>query len=244
MPLATKNNALILKDGKIAENCGCCGDWYCCLSTQCPTSVITGVDVEIYGATDSSVSIQGVLREYRPSGCNLPPGTDLYWRSDNFTPMSQLNGLVSLNKVSESDWEYQFPNDGAGCSGPLLRAVVLGLSVNLSLTYPYYFFDQKRLNTPPPSKSLSDMTCTEVSSGVGDPCHSAPFLVSSRLTTTQAASGSVPLSSCLSPSGGIAIYDNPSLLRSIGSSFYGPERTSTETGSAYYGMKLTVRVGA
>jgi len=25
MPLATKNNALIVKDGKIAENCGCCG---------------------------------------------------------------------------------------------------------------------------------------------------------------------------------------------------------------------------
>ena len=29
MPLATKNNALILKDGLLAENCGCCGGWYC-----------------------------------------------------------------------------------------------------------------------------------------------------------------------------------------------------------------------
>lgn len=29
MPLATKNNAIILKDGKLAENCGCCGGWYC-----------------------------------------------------------------------------------------------------------------------------------------------------------------------------------------------------------------------
>jgi len=28
MPLATKNNALIVKDGKIAENCDCCG-WVC-----------------------------------------------------------------------------------------------------------------------------------------------------------------------------------------------------------------------
>jgi hypothetical protein len=25
MPLATKNNAIIVKDGKLAENCGCCG---------------------------------------------------------------------------------------------------------------------------------------------------------------------------------------------------------------------------
>jgi hypothetical protein len=29
MPLATKNNALIVKDGKLAEDCGCCGGWYC-----------------------------------------------------------------------------------------------------------------------------------------------------------------------------------------------------------------------
>jgi hypothetical protein len=29
MPLATKNNAIIVKDGKLAENCGCCGGWYC-----------------------------------------------------------------------------------------------------------------------------------------------------------------------------------------------------------------------
>ena len=29
MTLATKNNAIIVKDGKLAENCGCCGGWYC-----------------------------------------------------------------------------------------------------------------------------------------------------------------------------------------------------------------------
>jgi hypothetical protein len=28
-PIATKNNAIILKDGKLAEDCGCCGAWYC-----------------------------------------------------------------------------------------------------------------------------------------------------------------------------------------------------------------------
>jgi hypothetical protein len=41
-PIATKNNAIILKDGKLAENCGCCEEWYCdqqygacCNGTQC-----------------------------------------------------------------------------------------------------------------------------------------------------------------------------------------------------------------
>jgi hypothetical protein len=29
MPLATKDNAIIIKDGKLAENCDCCGPWYC-----------------------------------------------------------------------------------------------------------------------------------------------------------------------------------------------------------------------
>jgi hypothetical protein len=32
MPLATKNNAIIIKDGKLAENCDCCGGWYCDVS--------------------------------------------------------------------------------------------------------------------------------------------------------------------------------------------------------------------
>jgi hypothetical protein len=38
MPLAVKNNALIVKDGKIAENCGCCGGWYC---YKCPSGYDT-----------------------------------------------------------------------------------------------------------------------------------------------------------------------------------------------------------
>jgi hypothetical protein len=29
MPLATKNGSLIVKDGKLAESCGCCDEWVC-----------------------------------------------------------------------------------------------------------------------------------------------------------------------------------------------------------------------
>jgi hypothetical protein len=39
MPLATKDNAIIVKDGKLAENCDCCGGWYCykdCSRPTCP----------------------------------------------------------------------------------------------------------------------------------------------------------------------------------------------------------------
>jgi hypothetical protein len=35
MTLATKSGSLIVKDGKLAENCGCCGGWYC-YTESCP----------------------------------------------------------------------------------------------------------------------------------------------------------------------------------------------------------------
>jgi hypothetical protein len=49
MTLATKNNALIVKDGKIAENCGCCGGWYCykqcdsCKTGAIPSAIRTSI---------------------------------------------------------------------------------------------------------------------------------------------------------------------------------------------------------
>jgi hypothetical protein len=38
MPLATKNNAIIVKNGRLAENCDCCGDWYCVGPYGCCTT--------------------------------------------------------------------------------------------------------------------------------------------------------------------------------------------------------------
>jgi len=35
MTLATKNGSIIVKDGKLAEDCGCCGGWYC-YTPECP----------------------------------------------------------------------------------------------------------------------------------------------------------------------------------------------------------------
>jgi hypothetical protein len=47
MPLATKNNAIIVKDGKLAEDCGCCGGWYCCASRSCLPDHINSIQVSI-----------------------------------------------------------------------------------------------------------------------------------------------------------------------------------------------------
>jgi len=45
--IATKNNALIVKDGLLAENCGCCGGWVCCASRSCLADDITSIKVSI-----------------------------------------------------------------------------------------------------------------------------------------------------------------------------------------------------
>jgi hypothetical protein len=47
MPLATKNNALIVKDGLLAENCGCCGGWYCCADPACAVGDIKTATISI-----------------------------------------------------------------------------------------------------------------------------------------------------------------------------------------------------
>jgi hypothetical protein len=47
MPLATKNGAIIVKDGKLAENCGCCGEWYCCMDSKCVSDAIKSVSATI-----------------------------------------------------------------------------------------------------------------------------------------------------------------------------------------------------
>jgi len=65
MPLATKNNAIILKDGKLAQDCGCCGGWYCykqcdsCKSGKIPAYVRTSIT---YTMGDGSTTFSMRLR--------------------------------------------------------------------------------------------------------------------------------------------------------------------------------------
>lgn len=58
MPLATKNNAIIVKDGKLAENCGCCGCG-ACLSGTVPTTIRVQFTLT---ANDGMVSFEVPLR--------------------------------------------------------------------------------------------------------------------------------------------------------------------------------------
>lgn len=59
MTIATRNGAIIVKDGKLAEDCACCGGWWCydetcnsCQSGQYPSAINTRIDMTVNdGAT-------------------------------------------------------------------------------------------------------------------------------------------------------------------------------------------------
>jgi len=69
MPIATKNNAIIVKDGSIAENCGCCGGWYC-WSCDCGLSSVslTITGFQSFNESLFNPSINGTYTMQHPSG--------------------------------------------------------------------------------------------------------------------------------------------------------------------------------
>ena len=75
MTLATKNGSLIVKDGLLAENCGCCGGWYCCAERNCFPDQITSIAVTIQAEDwyDSSALFTNGFRGSLASGQYILP---------------------------------------------------------------------------------------------------------------------------------------------------------------------------
>jgi hypothetical protein len=60
MPIATKNNAIIVKDGKLAENCECCGGWYC--DSVCQEVTRRGLTVSVSLENVTPVGIDPLIK--------------------------------------------------------------------------------------------------------------------------------------------------------------------------------------
>ena len=80
--LATKNGSLIVKDGKLAESCGCCGDqWYCygCPELCLPCGNAFGVAFTINTSTckssgdDVNVTLNGSVDISTSGGYSVSP---------------------------------------------------------------------------------------------------------------------------------------------------------------------------
>jgi hypothetical protein len=98
MTLALKNGAVIVKDGKLAEDCGCCG-WYCDggdLSCKCLPTAISSVSI--------SVTASDFIRHsrYRDSRGTL-------WYLSFLSVAAHLNGTHSLTPdTSKTFWTKSF----------------------------------------------------------------------------------------------------------------------------------------
>jgi len=112
MTIATKNGAIIVKDGKLAENCGCCGDWYCCPSNLCPQDAIASVTVTLATVDYLEWAKQGYS------------GNTWFHTSLGFLG-SLYNGSHALTKQSSgTQWLKTFPaQPDASCTASLLFSV-------------------------------------------------------------------------------------------------------------------------
>jgi hypothetical protein len=128
MPLATKNNSIIIKDGKLAENCGCCGGWYCCADKAClakPSSVTLSVVAEDFYAQYSATDNFGA---YQSSACFFG---------------SAINGTHTLTSITptggySSAWQKTFSAAPSGCA-PSVFTLMLAADSRIAFDFYYTF---------------------------------------------------------------------------------------------------------
>lgn len=99
MPLATKNGSLIVKSGSLAENCNCCGGWYCyCDSDPCGLYSAWGLTP----TTTATVTFSGIKTTGLPvwSNGSLVSG-GVSWAKK---PGVALNTTMCLSQVPRYWW--------------------------------------------------------------------------------------------------------------------------------------------
>ena len=202
MPLATKNNAIILKDGKLAENCGCCGGWYCCAAIAgCPE--LLKITATIAASDSSGTWLYSNGRCYNQFGVKVSesPISKAAQRILNAGILSGTHDLVLQGGGANGMATYRkdFQSDGAGCGGAFVYVTTFqnGDFQCVLNANEYHWQEQVLSATPPQLKELADMKCgTEGSGGQSDNC-SASYLFSRRSNNAVVLSGKIDNFLCL-----------------------------------------------
>jgi hypothetical protein len=177
MTIATKNGSIIVKDGKLAENCGCCGGWYCCadLPATC-------------GGADFAKSVTVVVTtgaDYVKVEQSVNRGIDCAQRwsakAVSITPSSLYAGTFQLSRSGDNQWRYNYPPDAAGCVGSLVLDIinvsgVVGYSFawRLDLIHHAYVWQKNDLTLPSDTKTLSQMQCSPAATPTVQGCYTSP----------------------------------------------------------------------
>jgi hypothetical protein len=205
MTLATKNGSIIVKDGKLAENCECCGGWYCCFSSDCASDSIKSAAVTISAADYLQWTRQVAFR----STGNLYINTSFGFLG------SAYSGTFALEKQTNSPtWTKVFtPSPHSTCVADLTLTVGRN---SWSLVFRYSYLAYRSFTATPEYKELSQMVCQ----GVPD-FTSGAYPDSSGPQISQVQSGSVEQCASL-------LYTNPPLsFRAV----VPPQRPSIEFSS-------------
>jgi hypothetical protein len=161
MTLATKDGSLIVKDGNLAENCGCCGGWYCCFSPACFADSINTVS--------ATVAVQDYLVQ-RYTGAYILPGVFSYQHASVGIVGSMYNGTFSLPRIGMTNvWRYDFPSQRS-CTGYIqLSANQYGWTTTFAwsvVSYVMYTQSQQPMSASSilaagTYKELADMSCIQ-----------------------------------------------------------------------------------
>jgi hypothetical protein len=170
MTLATKNGSLIVKDGKIAENCGCCGDWYCyceddCNTTpacsyclgSCPPHKAPNSFTATIAASDYINRVMGKVYYDLNGRQGLGVGLVSYFKG------SAISGTHTMSRVSATEYRVDLPSS-ADCSASRLG----GSYLLFNMSACFFQLRVRRLHesslanfpadTPP--KAVGDLDCT------------------------------------------------------------------------------------
>jgi len=250
MPLATKNGSLIVKDGKLAENCNCCGGWYCCSGAAlCPETLQVSVSISASDVTGIYTRVGASCQGSLSSGTVSRTAVNIHHLSalagnHTLTRVSLVNGVLVFRKEITSDL--------AGCSGASVNVTIYGTSgFDFFLTsYEYHWQQQVLSATAPAPLPISQMLCNTSGSMPDDCTAQAAY---SRAAMSPSTRLGIPLvSSCIPESQTIEVREASSVRQpffntNVGdrndTTLTGGTASTTYTGFGYIVSRITISVG-
>lgn len=168
MNIATQGGKIILKDGQLAEDCACCGGWYCCTLEACAIASAVTVTVD----TACGGDLVGTSKQFTPWGTGDTlyggaTGPGYYRYRQTIVPVSAFKGTHQLTRQPEDPLNPSLAvfsknvTDAAG--GTISMRVEIGVSsrgggaIVLFITFPNHGWAKNTLDDSLGFKTTSQM---------------------------------------------------------------------------------------
>jgi hypothetical protein len=148
--IGTKNGSVIVKNGSAAENCNCCGGWYCYLDDSQTDSQYA---MKSLASATVTISSQNYIKWAKNTWFY---GTE--YTSEGFAG-AQYNGTYSLQKSSDgTTWRHDFAAQPDATCVAYLLLYVTGTAWVLRFAYSKMMYSAFTTET---YKELSEMQCRD-----------------------------------------------------------------------------------